>query len=144
MVALREQGLNIARFPTHSAMKILLVDDERHVAASVAPALGEGYEVEAVTGGQEAYRILNENPRAFELVITDHMMPDWAGAELIKRLQVSGYPGQYVVLSAYLSPEVERIYRGLGVKHIIAKPFDFEDLRSAVTEIEQSIHEPGE
>jgi two-component system cell cycle sensor histidine kinase/response regulator CckA len=125
-------------------MKILLVDDELHVAASVRPALGGNYRMESVTDGREAFDLLNEKPGDFDLVITDHMMPGWAGAELIKRLQVAGFPGRYMVLSAYMSPEIERIYRALGVDHIIRKPFDLDELRLAVSQIEQSIDEAGD
>ena len=67
-------------------------------------------------------------------------MPGWAGAELITRLDQAGFPGKYIVISGYLTQGVEAIYRSLGVKHIIAKPIDFGELRAALTEVEESIH----
>ncbi len=112
--------------------KILVVDDESHTATSVTLALGERYQVDAIYDGQEAFELLKANTRGFEIVIADHMMPGWAGSELIKRLQLAGFRGKWVVMSGYLSPEAEAIYRGLGVEYIIPKPFDLLQLRRAV------------
>ena len=57
---------------------------------------------------------------------------DQLGSELIQRLQVAGFRGKCIVISGYLSPEVEAIYHGLGVEYIISKPFDLAQLRTAV------------
>jgi DNA-binding response OmpR family regulator len=124
-----------------SAGKILVVDDELHIAASVTLALGRGYQVDAVAGGREAFEVLTENAQGFGIVIVDHMMPTWAGSELIKRLQVAGFRGKCIVLSGYLSPEVEAIYHGLGVEYVIPKPFELERLRSAVTASARAIED---
>ena len=89
----------------------------------------------------DAFELLTGNTRGFELLISDHMMPEWSGAELIQRLQRAGWKGKYLVLSAYLSPEVEAIYRKLGVEHILTKPFDVVELRNVVAEIERATAE---
>jgi DNA-binding response OmpR family regulator len=112
--------------------KILVVDDELHVAASVTLTLGRGYQVDAISDGREAFEVLKENTRGIDIVIADHMMPGWAGSELIKRLHGTGFHGKCIVLSGYLSPQVEEVYRGLGVEYVIPKPFDVGRLRSAV------------
>ena len=119
-------------------MKILIVDDELHTGASLILTLGKAHQVEIVSAGRDAFEMLNENSRGFELLITDHMMPEWSGAELIQRLQLAGWNGRYIVLSAYMSPDVEAIYRKLGVEHILTKPFDVVELRNVVAEIERA------
>jgi two-component system response regulator YesN len=124
-------------------MKILVVDDEPYVAPSLAPALRAGDRVESVTDGREAFDLLMQKPPQFDVAIVDHMMPGWAGAELIERLQRAGFPGKYLVLSGYLTLEIAALYRSIGVKHVIAKPINFGELRSALGEIEHSINAPG-
>src|SRR5437763_5396224 len=104
--------------------RILVIDDELHIAAAVTLALDPGYQVEAVADGREAFEVLKENERGFGILVVDHMMPGWLGSELIERLQVAGFRGKYIVISGYLSPEVEAIYRGLGVEYVLSKPFD--------------------
>lgn len=115
-----------------SPTKVLVVDDELHVAASVTLALGREYRVDSICSGREAFEMLRENARGFDIVIADHMMPGWAGSELIQRLQAAGFRGKCILLSGHLSPQVEAIYRGLGVEYIIPKPFDLVELRNAV------------
>lgn len=113
-------------------VKILLVDDEADIAAAVAAALGRGYQVVAAADSGEAFEILTADKHGFSIVVADHMMPGWAGAELIKRLQLAGFKGKFIVLSGYLSPEVEAVYHALGVEYVLAKPFDVTLLRNAV------------
>jgi len=68
-------------------------------------------------------------------------MPGWLGSELIQRLQEVGFRGKCIVISGYLSPKVEAIYRGLGVDHVISKPFDVARLRSAVAASARAIED---
>jgi DNA-binding response OmpR family regulator len=121
--------------------KILIVDDELHTAASVKLALGRGYEMDAVSDSREAFEVLQTNTRGVDIVIADHMMPGWSGSELIKRLQVAGFRGKWIVLSGYLSPEAEAIYHALGVEYVIPKPFDVVQLRNAVAASARAIAE---
>lgn len=121
-------------------MKILIVDDELHVAASVMLALGNAHRIESVSTGRDAFEILMENTPGVDLLISDHRMPEWSGTELIHRLQLAGWQGKYLVLSAYMSPEVEALYRNLGIEHILTKPFDVVALRNIVAEIERAPH----
>jgi CheY-like chemotaxis protein len=124
-------------------MKILLVDDEPLTGASLAPALRAGDRIESVTDGRVAFEILTKQAQNFDVAVIDHMMPGWAGAELITRLDLAGFRGNYIVISGYLTPGVQALYASLGVKHIIAKPIDFGELKSALTDVEESIHGTG-
>jgi hypothetical protein len=44
-----------------------------------------------------------------------------------------------VVLSAYLSPDNIGTYEELEVDEIVAKPFDFEELRDIITDLEEEL-----
>ena len=116
-------------------MKILVVDDELYVAAAIKLALGHEHLIESVASGWIALEMLKDNKQHFDLLISDHMMPECAGSELIKRLRLACWRGEYLLLSGYMSPEVEAIYRGLGVEHILTKPFDVAELRRVVAAI---------
>ncbi len=123
--------------------KVLIVDDEAHIAASVSLALGTAYQVDAVSDAHEAFELLKDNAQGYEIIITDHMMPGWAGWELVKRLHETEFHGKCIVLSGYLSPAIEEIYRNLGVEHIIQKPFDLSKLRNAVGASARAIRGQG-
>ena len=70
--------------PTKTA--ILCVDDE-DIPRTLRKLVLEkqGYEVIAVPSGREALQILST--RAFDIVLTDQMMPGMAGTELTKQIK---------------------------------------------------------
>jgi CheY-like chemotaxis protein len=118
---------------------ILIVDDEASVRKLLRLILAEGgHDVIAAGSGPEALRILQG--RSVDLVITDIIMPDMDGLELIKAIKrlvprkkllaVSGAgkdgPGLYLELAAML-----------GADHILPKPFDAGEMRAAAAALIQ-------
>ena len=66
-------------------------------------------------------------------------MPRSGGLELVRKLRQRNYDGRIVVLSAYLSPDNIGTYEELEVDEIVAKPFDFEELRDIITDLEEEL-----
>ena len=52
--------------------------------------------------------------------------------ELVDAIRKRGIPGDIIVLSAHVLPEIREAYERLNVQAIFPKPFDLEELRSAV------------
>ncbi|MDP8912406.1 MAG: ATP-binding protein, partial [Pseudomonadota bacterium] len=70
--------------PAPSGTEILVVEDDPRVSRATVGALEElGYRPIACASGTEALQILEQNP-AIELVITDVMMPEMTGPELVR------------------------------------------------------------
>ncbi len=66
---------------------ILLVDDEEPIAAMLTEMLeGLGYQVNYTTDSIKALECFRDNPKQFDLVITDQTMPHIPGSELAKRI----------------------------------------------------------
>jgi two-component system response regulator MprA len=111
-----------------TAMKILVVDDERAVRDSLRRALElEGYAIELAADGEEAlYRLeANSEPDA---VILDVLMPGLDGLEVCRRLRKSGKALPVLMLTA--RDEVENRVAGLdaGADDYVTKPFALEEL----------------
>jgi CheY-like chemotaxis protein len=81
---------------------VLLVDDVADVLVTVGAFLvREGFTVQKAANGNEALRIIASDPR-IDLLVTDFVMPDLSGAELIahavriqpnlKAMVITGYP----------------------------------------------------
>jgi two-component system cell cycle sensor histidine kinase/response regulator CckA len=71
-----------------SAKRVLVVDDEERVRAFVTRALrDEGYEVMVASDGPEALRLVEGEPRAFDLFVVDVAMPQMRGDELGRQLR---------------------------------------------------------
>jgi len=122
-------------FPLH----ILLAEDERSVAFSIAFALKvDRHTVEMACDGAGALADLRAKPQAFDLLITDHSMPGMNGIELVRQVRHTAFGGPIMVLSAHLSTENRAVYAAMGVDLMIPKPFDIHELRAAVRRIVKS------
>src|SRR4051794_36447756 len=109
---------------------ILVVEDDPRVSRSTVAALEElGYAPTACSGGREALDILERNG-GIELIVTDIMMPEMTGTELVRQatalypwigiLFVTGYVGE--------AGDAE----GLSGYDILRKPFTVSALAEAV------------
>jgi CheY-like chemotaxis protein len=127
--------------------RILVVDDHPGVATTLArniSQLGQGLDIISATCGREALELIGNN--AVDMVITDMMMPDMNGLELIEKLNAhpAGRPTYTILITAYDVPGLKESARRLKVNEIIIKPFRPERIRQvvgkALEDMEQSRH----
>jgi signal transduction histidine kinase/DNA-binding response OmpR family regulator len=113
-------------FPTKTTpMRILVVDDHPNTATTLARAIsqiGPGVEVISATSGKTALEKVQDG--AVDLLITDMMMPDMNGLELIEKLRShpAGRPSYTILITAYDVPGLKVSARRLKVDDIIIKP----------------------
>ena len=96
---------------------------------------GEGYQIETVNDGAPALRCLRDDPAGFDLLITDHHMPEMNGLELVRQLRTTAYGGKIMVFSSELDPLVHREYHKLGVQVILPKPIRPSVLRKVLADL---------
>lgn len=111
-------------------MKILVVEDDliqrRYLQALLTQA---GHEVMAATNGEEAWTTLQQYPD-LRLVLTDWMMPQLDGPELIRRVRASTN-SNYTYLILLTSRDTKKsLLSGLeaGADDYLTKPFDHDEL----------------
>lgn len=112
--------------------RVLVVDDEVAVRATTADMLQDlGYQTVELGSAREAQALLAEE--AFDVVVTDHLMPGMTGAELALSIRHMR-PGLPVLLvSGYAN--VEDVAQDIPR---LAKPFRQEDLKRALAELGQT------
>ncbi|MCS7191318.1 MAG: sigma-54 dependent transcriptional regulator [Fimbriimonadales bacterium] len=113
------------------AQTLLIVDDELNIRRVLERAFTkEGYQVYTAEGGHQALRLLEETP--CDLMLTDVVMPDMTGLELLKRAR-ERYPHLRVILmTAYGTiPTAVEAMRA-GAYDFLTKPLDMEVLRKVV------------
>ncbi len=128
-----------------SHVKVLVVDDHPNTARMLARAisrLGPNVEVVSATGGIEALQHVED--RAADILITDMMMPEMTGMELIEKLNEhpSTSPAVIFMLTAHNVEGVREIAQRLKVRQVISKPVHpewiFQLISQTVDEIRQS------
>lgn len=112
-------------------MRILLVEDDRMIAAAVMQALKDAaYAVDWVGDGVTAAAALETGE--YQLVILDLGLPGRDGLEVLERMRLAGDRTAVLIVTARDGLE-DRI-RGLdlGADDYLVKPFDFDELNSRV------------
>ena len=117
--------------------RILLVDDNVELLALAAQHLRNAEHVVTTAGdGNEALRLVQDN--AFDLVITDVVMPDKEGLETIMELHQKNRTLKIIAMSGggYVAPEdYLSMARSFGAAQTLAKPFSGEELLAAVESV---------
>lgn len=124
---------------------IICVDDEKAVLDTLQEQLTDSFsvshEVLTANSGEEALELidtLNNEGETVDLVITDQVMPEMKGDELLKIVQEK-YPSTMKILltgQAGLDATIKAINYG-GLNRFIEKPWNKEDL---VNDIQALIH----
>jgi DNA-binding response OmpR family regulator len=111
--------------------KILVADDSESVRQTMFTALTyAGFDVYMVADGEAAWTELQREP--YDLLITDHEMPQLAGLGLIERIRNAGMNLPVILASGSLTEEDTRNHRFLKIAAVIAKPFGLWDFIHSV------------
>jgi HD-like signal output (HDOD) protein/ActR/RegA family two-component response regulator len=116
--------------PHHGALRVLFVDDDARVLASLVRSMRkQGWEIHTAPGGAEALDHLASNP--VDVVCSDMRMPEMDGAELLHRIQ-SHFPGiARIMMSGYA--EQHELMRAVEVAHqFVGKPCSARDLQAII------------
>jgi CheY-like chemotaxis protein len=118
---------------------ILVVDDNEDIRDLIEMILTEdNHDVTTAKDGKEGLAIFKEN--TFDLVITDILMPDTDGIELIIELTNSGNKTPIIAMSGgrgnRLTPDFNlSSAETLGAQLILTKPFSAFTLRRAINKV---------
>lgn len=111
---------------------VLVVDDDAQIQTDLSEIIGElGYEVSVAGTGEEALEII-EGKDAFDLVITDLMMPGMDGMALLTEIKKRSKDLPVVMITAFatIDSAVEAMQK--GASDYIAKPFKIDEIEIVV------------
>ncbi|MCV2421024.1 hybrid sensor histidine kinase/response regulator [Paucibacter sp. DJ2R-2] len=117
--------------------RVLLVEDDPSLQRFVSMVL-EDLAVELTVCGDVGSALLALQRNAFELLITDLMLPDRSGLDLLAELQALPAlrgSARLVAFSAGLQPEVRSRLQTLDVERMLFKPCSVGELEACVLEI---------
>lgn len=112
--------------------KILVVDDDSHLADNLVEYLGKlGYQAVAAYGGRDAIEKFGKDN--FHLVITDLMMPETGGIEVLKAVKEIDTQVIVLVITGYGTIQSAVAAIKEGAYDFIPKPFKMNELEVIVT-----------
>ena len=120
-----------------SKTRILVIDDEASMGEFMRIMLGrEGYEVTAEASAQNALRDLKRSQRnpenRYDLLITDLMMPEMSGLEILTEVKKIDPELEVIVMTAFgsIDTAVEALKK--GANDYVTKPFKVEEIKISI------------
>lgn len=110
---------------------VLVVDDEEVIRDVCTQILeSEGCMVTTASSGQEALQLVDEND--YDAVVTDIMMPDMSGLELLEAIADRKQEMGAVVITGLGTFEMATQSDMMGAQEFVVKPFTPDELSGAV------------
>ena len=121
------------------SVRILIVDDEEEIRNMLDRHFSlMDYTVETAGNGKEALDVLNN--KRIDIVITDILMPEMNGIELLEYLHDDLPMVHAIVITGYVTLENALACMRLGARSFIFKPLqDLEELEEAVKASEKAL-----
>lgn len=106
--------------------RILLVDDESFILDSLREIMGRQFDITTAEKGDEAINIFKSSP--FPLVISDLMLPDISGLDILTKVKAISPESQAIMISGQGTIDVAVEAMKRGAFDFVTKPFNSEHL----------------
>jgi two-component system response regulator HydG len=122
-----------------SSPKVLIADDERHIAEGLQLLLAEeGYQVETANDGKKAWEMVSSGE--FGLVLADLKMPKMDGLELFAEMREAGVDSEFIIITGKGTvPSAVEAMRH-GAYDYLTKPLDIERLKALIPKALEKYH----
>jgi DNA-binding NtrC family response regulator len=111
--------------------RLLIVDDDSEMRDLLRKVLEkEGYHVAVAADGHEATASLSRDP--FDLVVTDMLMPDDGGLDLLRAIRVTQPTLPVIIITAFGDWRSYSRALELGAAAFISKPLKMAELIAAI------------
>ncbi len=112
-------------------MKILIVDDEVHVATMLAESVQlQGHEAIVARSGEEGLALLAQHRP--DAVFLDIVMPRLSGLEVLRQIRERVKTLPVIIITGHASPAQIEEAKRLGATDCIQKPFVLNQLQKAL------------
>jgi len=119
--------------PLGAGQVILAVDDEVDVLHALEEMLASlGYEPVGFNSSREALEAARENPRRFDAVVSDEVMPELTGTQMAIELRKLNPLLPIVIASGYGGAGFETRALSAGVNRVLKKPYRMADIADSL------------
>jgi signal transduction histidine kinase/ActR/RegA family two-component response regulator len=122
--------------PRGNGETILVVDDEESLVRLAEEVLASlGYDPVGCVGAIEALRLFRGAPQRFDAVVTDAIMPEMPGLELLAELRRLRPELPAILVSGYGGPDLSAAASAAGAHAVLMKPLATADLAQSLAEL---------
>lgn len=117
--------------------KLLIVEDNAELADFLVNALQTTYDCSIVGDGRQALHLIDGHTFMPDIVITDAMMPNMGGIEMVRKLRQNTATSTIpiILLTAQHDDLIQREWVTAGVDAYMTKPFDLEILQMQLLQL---------
>ena len=120
-------------------MRVLIVEDHRELAETLAAGLGrEGMAVDVAEHGEAA--LYRASYTGYDVVVLDRDLPGVHGDEVCRRLAADGHPARILMLTAAGTIADRVAGLDLGADDYLPKPFAFAELVARIRALGRRAH----
>jgi signal transduction histidine kinase/DNA-binding response OmpR family regulator/streptogramin lyase len=122
---------------------LLVIEDNSDMQAFIKSILSKHYQVYTADHGLEALKILEDSTQKIDLIVSDLMMPEMDGFELLKRVKSKAIWQKIpVIMLTALKREKEKLEAlTIGVDDYLNKPFSVAELLVRVQNLLYNYHQ---
>jgi len=131
------RGAGSARLAAQG-LHVVLAEDDLETRTLLASALrSDGLEVDEVADGSALQKLLGTGHHGSgrgvpDLIVTDIRMPGLSGLEVLEELRRRDWATPVILITAYDDRDTQDEARRLGAAAVFRKPFELEDLETAI------------
>jgi DNA-binding response OmpR family regulator len=112
----------------HLLPKVLLVEDDRSIAAALAQALRDSYNIDIASTGKLA--IYKTDTEHYETIVLDLHLPDLSGFIVCQQLRERGVKAPILILSGETKVLTKIALLDAGANDYLTKPFSLGELKA--------------
>jgi DNA-binding NtrC family response regulator len=119
----------------NNTSKLLIIDDNKEILDALYDFLSKKkYDVVSASNGLEGLKLIENEKRGFDLVITDLIMPDISGVALISIIKKK-YPDTRVVAITGWGEHPEALATEAEADYVLEKPFELSELDKLIQKL---------
>jgi len=121
--------------------KLLIVEDNDGVLQFSKKLLSEyGFDIDIAQNGKEAQRLFESNNHQYDMVISDIILPDINGVDLVEDFKVKNNSLKILMISGYANEKARKKIKENDEIFFLAKPFkNFEFIRKVYSVLDNKI-----
>ena len=130
-------------FPRVRGLNVLLAEDDAEMRHLIYAELrAAGHLVSTMRDGTEMIEALSEMSKlplgSLDAIIMDVRMPGYSGLHILAALRAAQWSTPVILITAFGDQRVHEQGARLGAAAVFDKPFDIDDLRTALLNLKQA------